>query len=178
MSGLEDKYRAEVAPALREKRGYANPMQTPRLRKVVVNMGFGVMDKDAMKSCVEQLARVTGQKPGLTRARKSISNFKLRAGMTIGARVTLRGKRMFDFLERLIHAALPRIRDFRGVSDKGFDGKGNFTTGIREQTIFPEIDPNEVVQVQGMDVTIVTSAKTDAEARDLLTLLGMPFAGK
>ncbi len=176
MPSLKEKYKTEVAPALKERLGLKNPMMVPRLEKVVVNMGTGIQDKDAMKSIVEDLASITGQKPVVTKARKSISNFKLREGMIVGAKVTLRHERMYEFLDRLINAAFPRIRDFRGIPEKGFDGNGNFTVGLQEQTIFPEIDPNHTGPVQGMDITIVTSAKTDAGAKALLTALGMPFA--
>lgn len=177
MATLQDKYKKDVAPALKSSRGYANVMQVPRLTKVVVNMGINTqVDKDTFKVLVEDLGRITGQKPVVTLSRKSIANFKLREGQPVGAKVTLRGARMYEFLERLIHAALPRIRDFRGVSAKGFDGRGAYTMGLKEQTIFPEIDPDQVKKVQGMDITVVTTAKTDDEARELLKLLGMPFA--
>lgn len=178
MARLKDRYVKEVQPKLKEQLGIANPMRVPRLVKVVVNMGFGVDDKDAMKVHVDELAAITGQRPMVTKARKSISNFKLREGMTIGAKVTLRGERMYEFLDRLISAALPRIRDFRGLSTTSFDGRGNYSLGIREQTIFPEVDPNKVSGTQGMDVTIVTTARADKEALEMLRLLGMPFATK
>jgi len=174
---LRQKYESEVVPALRSRLGYRNPMQVPRLQKIVVNMGIGTgVDGDTLRAIAEDLARITGQKPLLTRARKSIANFKVRQGMIIGAKVTLRGRRMYDFLDRLINVALPRIRDFRGVPLRSFDGFGNYTLGIQEQTIFPEIDPDHMARVQGMDITIVTTARTDEEARELLRLLGMPFA--
>jgi large subunit ribosomal protein L5 len=176
MPSLKEKYQAEVVPALKERLGLKNPMMVPRILKVVVNMGTGIQDKDAMKRVVDDLGAITGQKPVITKARKSISNFKLREGMTVGAKVTLRHERMYEFLDRLINAALPRIRDFRGISDKGFDRKGNFSVGLKEQTIFPEIDPNHTGPVQGMDITIVTSAASDAEAKELLAALGMPFS--
>ena len=176
MPTLKDKYRKEVVPALQKKLGLKNPFQIPRLQKVVVNMGMGIADKDALQRHVQELAAITGQQPVLRKARVSISNFKLREGMTVGAKVTLRGARMYEFLERLIVAALPRIRDFRGISPTGFDGRGNYTMGLQEQTIFPEIDPNVSTETQGMDVTIVTSAETDDHARELLKMLGMPFA--
>lgn len=175
---LKEKYQQEVAPRLAESLGIKNPLRVPRLVKVVVNMGIGIVDKDAFKVHVEELGQIAGQKPIVTKARKSISNFKLRKGMNIGAKVTLRGARMYEFLDRFISAALPRIRDFRGLSPHGFDGRGNFTIGIREQTIFPEIDPNHAGAIQGMDITIVTTGRTDQEARELLKLMGMPFAGK
>jgi large subunit ribosomal protein L5 len=174
---LQDKYRKDVAPQLRTSRGYKNVMQIPRLTKVVVNMGINTqVDKDTFKVLVEDLGRITGQRPQVTTSRKSIANFKLREGQPVGARVTLRGARMYEFLERLIHVALPRIRDFRGIPNRGFDGRGCYTLGLKEQTIFPEIDPDQVKKVQGMDITVVTTAKTDDEARELLKLMGMPFA--
>lgn len=176
MARLKAKYQEEVVPKLREELGITNPMCVPRIQKIVVNMGTGIADKDVQKSVGEDLGRITGQKPSVRLARKSISNFKLREGMPVGAKVTLRGDRMYEFLDRLINAALPRIRDFRGVSGKGFDGRGNFTMGIKEQTIFPEIDPNHTGPEQGMDITVVTSSDTDRGARELLTLLGMPFS--
>ena len=177
MAGLREKYKTEIAPALKKSLALGNPMQVPRLSKVVVNMGFNsTLDKDVMKTLVEDLTRITGQKPLTTQAKKSISNFKLREGMPIGAKVTLRGQRMFDFLERFINAALPRIRDFRGISPSGFDGRGNYTMGISEQTIFPEVNPDDVKRVQGMDITFVTTAATDEHARELLVQLGLPFA--
>jgi large subunit ribosomal protein L5 len=178
MSRLRDKYEKEAIPKLKEKMGITNAMRVPRLKKVVVNMGFGADDKDNVKPHAEELARVTGQKPVIMKAKKSISNFKLREGMNIGAKVTLRGERMYEFLDRFINAALPRIRDFRGLSPNSFDGRGNYTIGVKEQTILPEIDPNNVTATQGMDITIVTTARDDKEACELLKLLGMPFAGK
>jgi large subunit ribosomal protein L5 len=177
MSGLKDKYTNEVVPALMKSLGCKNPMEVPRIQKVTINMGFNsTLDKDVIKAVCEDLARIAGQKPVVTKARKSISNFKLRKGMPVGARVTLRGPRMYEFMVRLIHAALPRIRDFRGLSPKGFDGRGSYTFGLQEQTIFPEIDPDSVKKVQGMNVTIVTSATADNHARELLALIGFPFA--
>jgi len=175
---LKEKYVKEVVPQLMKELGITNPMRVPRLVKVVVNMGIGIAEKDAMKIHVEELARITGQKPVITKAKKSISNFKLREGMSIGAKVTLRGNRMYEFMDRMISAALPRIRDFRGLPTDSFDGRGNYTMGIKEQTIFPEIDPNNVSAVQGMDITVVTGTEEDREARELLKMLGMPFAGK
>lgn len=177
MSRLKDKY-TEVVPTLMAALKISNPMRVPRLSKVVVNMGFGIVDKDALKARTEELAAITGQRPLVTRSRKSISNFKLRAGMSIGAKVTLRGERMFEFLDRLFNVALPRIRDFRGLPPKAFDGRGNYTIGLKEQTIFPEIDPNTTTTVQGMDITIVTTAQADNEARELLRLLGLPFMNR
>jgi large subunit ribosomal protein L5 len=177
MATLQDKYRKEVVPALKTSRGYANVMQIPRLTKIVVNMGINSqVDKDTFKVLVEDLGRITGQRPQVTKTTKSIANFKLREGQPVGARVTLRGARMYEFLERLIHAALPRIRDFRGIPNRGFDGRGCYTLGLKEQTIFPEVDPDQVKKVQGMDITLVTTAKTNEEARELLKGLGMPFA--
>jgi len=177
--GMRERYRKEVAPELQKLLECANVMEVPRLRKVVVSMGFNsAMDKELIKHLAEDLARLTGQRPVVTRARKSISNFKLKKGMAVGAKVTLRGKRMYEFLERLVHAALPRIRDFRGLPAKGFDGRGSYTFGLEEQTVFPEIDPDEVKKVQGMNVTLVTSAASDAWARELLVRLGIPLAGR
>jgi large subunit ribosomal protein L5 len=179
MARLKDKYRKELAPALAEKLGVRNPMLVPRLAKVVINMGFGIVEKDAQKSLLQDLAAITGQQPVLCKARKSISNFKLREGMVIGAKVTLRGDRMFEFADRLINVALPRIRDFRGVSNRGFDGRGNYTLGLKEQTIFPEIAGGSGGGTEkGMDITFVTTARNDKEARELLTQMGMPFAGR
>lgn len=178
MSTLKDRYEKEVVTKLKEALGTTNRQRLPRLEKVVVNMGFSVADKDAVKVHAEELAKITGQKPVITKSKKSISNFKLRKGMSIGAKVTLRGERMYEFLDRFISAALPRIRDFRGLSSDSFDGRGNYTIGVKEQTILPEIDPNNVTATQGMDITIVTRSRNDKEARELLKLLGMPFAGK
>ena len=173
---MKQKFDETVVPALKEAHGYKNPMEVPRINKVVINMGVNAkVDRDGMKAVTDDLARITGQRPVVTKARKSVSNFALREGMVIGAKVTLRGTHMFEFLDRLINVALPRIRDFRGVSDKAFDGGGNYTLGLREQTIFPEINPDTVKRNQGMDITIVTTAKTDGEARDMLKQLGMPF---
>ena len=175
MARLKDKYANELAPALQVKLGVKNKMLVPRLQKVVINMGFGIVEKDVQKSIIDDLTKLTGQKPVLCKARKSISNFKLREGMVIGAKVTLRGERMFDFVERLVNSALPRIRDFRGVSSKSFDGRGNYSMGVREQIIFPEIDYDKIEKNKGMNITIVTTAKTDAEARFLLKMMGVPF---
>lgn len=174
---LKEKYTTEAIPEMRKQYGYTNPMEVPRILKVVVNMAVNAkVDRDTLKSVTDELGKFTGQRPMTTHSRVNISNFALREGMPIGAKVTLRGGRMFDFLDRLIHAALPRIRDFRGVSPRGFDGRGNYTLGLKEQNIFPEIDQDKIKKVQGMDITIVTTAKTDSEARDLLKYLGMPFA--
>lgn len=179
MANLKQKYKETVVPALREKYGIANLMNVPKLDKVVVNMAFGIVDKDTQKSIVEDLSKITGQKPFMRPARKSISNFKLREGMIIAAKVTLRGARMYDFFDRFVNAALPRIRDFRGVPTRGFDGYGNYTMGLKEQTVFPEVDlSRNNAPEQGMDITVVTTAKNNEQARELLTLLGMPFAGR
>ncbi len=174
---LKEHYRREVVGAMMAQRGYSNPMQVPRLLKIVVNTCVGTdYDRDALKAAAEDLARITGQRPVITKARKSISNFKLREGMPIGAKVTLRGDRMYEFFERLMAAALPRIRDFRGVSPRGFDGRGNYTLGIRDHTVFPEVNPDQSARAHGMDITFVTSASSNEEARDLLQRLGLPFA--
>lgn len=179
MANLKKTYDETVAPALREKFGYKNPMQVPRIEKIVVNMAFGIVDKDTQKSVVDDLEKITGQKPALCPAKKSVANFKLRAGMVIGAKVTLRRDRMWDFLDRFINIALPRIRDFHGVPKRGFDGRGNYSLGIKEQTIFPEIDlSRHGAPEQGMDITIVTTAKDNKVARALLEQLGMPFIGR
>jgi large subunit ribosomal protein L5 len=174
---LKEKYEQEVVPALMEKFGYKNKMQVPKLEKVVINMGVGdaLQNPKLLDAAVADLTQIAGQKPVITRAKKSISNFKVRAGAPIGCKVTLRGERMYDFLQKLMNVALPRVRDFRGVSPKSFDGRGNYTLGVREQLIFPEIDYDKVEKVRGMDITIVTTAKTDEEAREFLRLLGMPF---
>jgi large subunit ribosomal protein L5 len=166
-----------VVPALGKRFGYTNPMQVPRLQKVVVNMGLGdaVQNIKIIDGAALELAAVTGQKPVITRARKSIASFKLRQGMPIGCMVTLRRERMYEFVERLITIVLPRIRDFKGISAKAFDGRGNYTLGLREQLVFPEIDMEKVDQVKGMNISVVTSAPTDEECRELLTLLGFPF---
>ncbi len=173
----KEKYLKEVTPALMSKFNYKSIMQVPKIEKIVINMGVGdaVQNPKALDSAVEELTLIAGQKPVVTRAKKSIAGFRLRAGMPIGAKVTLRGERMYDFLDKLISVSLPRVRDFRGVSKKSFDGRGNYTLGIKEQLIFPEIDYDKVNKVRGMDIVIVTTAKTDEEARELLTLLGMPF---
>ena len=179
MANLKQKYQEAVVPALSEKFGFENPMLVPKVDKVVINMAFGIVDKDTQKSVVDDLTKITGQKPALCKARKSVSNFKLREGMVIGAKVTLRGKRMYDFLDRFINIALPRIRDFRGVPTRGFDGRGNYTVGLKEQTIFPEIDlSRHGAPEQGMDITVVTTATNNQQARELLSLLGMPFMGR
>ena len=174
---LRDRYMAEVVPALRKEFGYTNIMAVPRLVKVVVNMGLGEGTQNAkiVDTGAEELTKITGQKASITRATKSIAQFKVRKGMPIGAMVTLRGERMFEFLDRLIAIALPRVRDFRGVSPRGFDGRGNFTLGLRDQLLFPEIDYLKVDKARGMNISVVTTAKTDEEARRLLQLIGMPF---
>jgi large subunit ribosomal protein L5 len=175
---LKEKYINDVLPKPQQTLGISNRMRVPRLVKIVVNMGMGVKDKDAFKAHTDQLAMITGQRPQVTKSRKSISNFKLREGMNIGAKVTMRGRRMYEFLDRLICAGLPRIRDFRGISRHAFDKRGNYTLGIREHTVFPEIDPNHAGPTQGMDITFVTTAENSKEALELLKLLGLPFAGK
>lgn len=175
---LKDHYQKVVRPKLAEELGIKNAQRLPRLRKIVINMGFGIVDKDAIKVHTAEMAAITGQKPLITKAKKSISNFKLRAGMNIGAKVTLRGTRMYEFLDRFISAALPRIRDFRGLPPRSFDKGGNYTIGVKEQTIFPEVDPNAVTAVQGMDITFVTGANDAREAKALLRLLGLPFMDK
>ena len=177
MARLKDQYREEIAPALKERFGIENPMRVPRLEKIVVNMGVGEAAQNgrALDGAMEDLARITGQKPQLRRARKSIAGFKIREGMPVGARVTLRGERMWEFLDRLISVALPRVRDFRGISPNSFDGRGNFALGLREQLIFPEISYDSRDTARGLDVAVVTTAQTDEEARELLGLLGVPF---
>ena len=177
---LQAWYRSEVLPGLQRELGLPNPMRVPRLEKIVVNMGVGdaVRDAKLLDAAVADLAIITGQKPAITRARKSIAAFKLRAGMSIGAKVTLRGARMWEFLDRLLATALPRIRDFRGLDPEGFDGGGNYSIGVTEQLIFPEIDYDKVIKVRGMDITIVTTAPDDDEGRALLRALGFPFAGQ
>ncbi|HHY47868.1 MAG TPA: 50S ribosomal protein L5 [Firmicutes bacterium] len=177
MSRLKEKYQKEVAPALMKKFGYKSPMQVPKIEKVVVNMGVSdaVTDPKALDSAAADLTAITGQKPLITRAKRSIAAFRLRAGMPIGCKVTLRGERMYYFLDKLFNVALPRIRDFRGVPRDGFDGRGNYTLGIKEQLIFPEIVYDKVDKIRGMDVTIVTTAKTDEEGHELLKAMGMPF---
>ena len=177
MARLKDQYREEIAPALKERFGIENPMRVPRIEKIVVNMGVGeaAQNSRALDGAMEDLAKITGQKPQLRRARKSIAGFKIREGMPVGARVTLRGERMWEFLGRLISVALPRVRDFRGISPNSFDGRGNFALGLREQLIFPEISYDSIDTTRGLDVAVVTTAQTDEEARELLRLLGMPF---
>ncbi|WP_407313860.1 50S ribosomal protein L5 [Desulfosporosinus sp. SB140] len=177
MARLKDRYVNEIAPALQQKFAYKNVMQIPKLDKVVINMGVGeaVQNSKAIDSAVGDLMKITGQKPIVTRAKKSISAFKLREGMPIGCKVTLRGQRMYEFMDRLLSVALPRVRDFRGISAKAFDGRGNYTLGIKEQLIFPEIEYDKIDKLRGMDVVFVTTAKTDEEARELLRGFGMPY---
>ncbi|HEX9411665.1 MAG TPA: 50S ribosomal protein L5 [Actinomycetota bacterium] len=177
---LKERYFREVLPALMRELEIDNPMRAPRLEKIVVNMGVGEAIRDAklLEAAAADLATISGQKPAITKARKSIANFKLRAGMSIGAKVTLRGSRMWEFLDRLLSTALPRIRDFRGLNPDAFDGSGNYSIGVTEQLIFPEIDYDKVVKVRGMDITIVTTARDDDEARAMLRALGFPFAGQ
>lgn len=177
MSRLKDKYKNEIVPALMQKFGYKNIMQAPKIEKVIVNMGLGeaIQNSKIIDAAVSDLMIITGQKPVTTKAKKSIAAFKLRAGMTIGAKVTLRGERMYEFVDKLFSIALPRVRDFRGISVKSFDGRGNFSMGVREQLIFPEIDYDKIDKIRGMDIIFVTTAKTDEEARELLKLMGMPF---
>ncbi len=177
MARLFDRYKAEVVPKLKEKFGYRNPMQVPKLDKVIINMGLGeaIENIKILDSASEEIGIISGQKPVITKARKSISNFKLRAGVPIGVKVTLRRDRMYLFLDKLMGVALPRVRDFKGVSPKGFDGRGNFTLGVKEQIIFPEINYDKIDKIKGMNITIVTTARTDEEGLELLRLLGMPF---
>jgi large subunit ribosomal protein L5 len=176
-AGLRQRYHDEVAPALRREFGYENVMEVPRLEKVVVNIGLGeaIANAKALEAAVGDLTTVTGQKPIVTRAKRSIAQFRLRTGMPIGAKVTLRGQRMYDFLERTMALALPRIRDFRGIPTRSFDGRGNFSLGLREQLVYPEIDYDKIDRLRGLEISIVTTAKTDEEGRKLLELLGMPF---
>lgn len=175
---LREKYEKEIAGVLMQKFGYKSSMQVPKLEKVVINMGVGDARENAkaLDAAVGDLAIITGQKPIITKAKKSVANFKVRQGMSIGCKVTLRGSKMYEFVDKLFNIGLPRVRDFRGVSDKAFDGRGNYSLGIKEQLIFPEIEYDKVEKVRGMDVVFVTSANTDEEARELLKLLGMPFA--
>jgi large subunit ribosomal protein L5 len=177
MARLMIRYKEEITKRLSEKLGRTNLLSLPRLTKIVVNMGVGkaLQDKNRIEQAAEQLAQITGQRPQITKARKAVAGFRLREGNAIGCRVTLRGRRMYEFLDRLISVALPRIRDFRGVNPRSFDGHGNYSLGLTEQQVFPEIDPDKVTFVQGMDVTFVTSTNNDDEARELLRLFGMPF---
>jgi large subunit ribosomal protein L5 len=177
MARLLDRYTKEIVPALGRKLGRSNALSLPKLQKIVVNMGVGkaLQDKNRIKESADQLAQITGQRPQVTKARVAVAGFRLRVGNEIGCRVTLRGRRMYEFLDRLISIALPRIRDFRGVNPKSFDGRGNYSLGLTEQQVFPEIDPDKVTFVQGMDITFVTSTDSDDEARELLRGFGMPF---
>ncbi|MBC7248790.1 MAG: 50S ribosomal protein L5 [Anaerolineae bacterium] len=177
MPRLKERYKEQVVPAMMDAFGYRNVMQVPRLEKIVVNIGLGeaLQDAKALDHAVQDIATITGQRPIVTRAKKSIAGFKLREGRAIGVKVTLRGDRMWDFLDRLCNVALPRKRDFRGVSPNSFDGRGNYTLGLEEQLVWPEIDYDSIDKVRGMEITIVTTAKTDEEGRELLSLLGMPF---
>ncbi len=178
MARLKEKYKNEVMKSLIDKFNYNNIMEVPKIEKIVLNMGLGDAkdNRKALEQAVKELETIAGQKPIVTRAKKSVANFKVREGMPVGAKVTLRGERMFEFLDRLISIALPRVRDFRGINPNSFDGRGNYSMGIKEQLIFPEINYDEVEQVRGMDIIIVTTANTDEEARELLKLMGMPFS--
>ncbi len=175
---LKEQYKTEIAPAMMKKFGYKSVMQIPRLEKIVVNVGCGEArdNPKVMEAILGDIAKITGQKAVVCKAKKSVANFKLREGMPIGAKVTLRGDRMYQFVERLFNAALPRVRDFRGISPNGFDGRGNYSFGLKDQLIFPEIDYDKIDKVRGMDISFVTTAKTDEESRELLTLMGAPFA--
>ncbi|KIL52283.1 MULTISPECIES: 50S ribosomal protein L5 [Jeotgalibacillus] len=177
MNRLKEKFNNEITPALVSKFNYTSVMQVPKIDKIVINMGVGdaVQNTKSLDTAVEELATITGQKPLVTKAKKSIAGFRLREGMPIGAKVTLRGERMYEFLDKLISVSLPRVRDFRGISKKSFDGRGNYTLGVKEQLIFPEIDYDKVSKVRGMDIVIVTTAGSDEESRELLTQFGMPF---
>jgi large subunit ribosomal protein L5 len=176
---LQEKYQTEVMPALQKEFGFTNIMQVPALEKVVINIGMGeaIQDAKRMDNAVRDIGEITGQRPVVTKAKRSVAAFKLRQGMPIGCMVTLRGRRMYDFLDKLINVALPRLRDFQGVSADSFDGRGNYTLGIREQLVFPEIDYDKIDKVRGMEITVVTTARTDVEGQRLLKLLGMPFKG-
>ncbi|MEA2068159.1 MAG: 50S ribosomal protein L5 [Verrucomicrobiota bacterium] len=174
---LKTKYKEAVVPKLMESQGYSSKMQVPAVKKIVLNLCVSVdQDRDTLTALAEDLGKITGQKAVITKARKSVSNFKLREGMSIGARVTLRNDRMYEFMDRLVNVTLPRIRDFRGIPGTSFDGQGNYSMGLQEQTVFPEIDPDKVKKTHGMDITFVTSATEDDEAKELLSLMGMPFA--
>ena len=177
MSNLKETYEKEIVPKLTEKYNYSNPMQVPKLEKIVVNMGLGeaIQNIKILESAAKELSFITGQKPVITRAKKSIAAFKLRAGMPIGCMVTLRRKRMYDFLERLINLSLPRVRDFRGISGKAFDGNGNYSLGVKEQIIFPEINYDKIDKIKGLNISVVTTAKNNEEGKALLKLMGMPF---
>ena len=176
-SRLQEKYMKEVAPALMEKFNYKNVMEIPKIDKIVINMGIGDAKENpkGLEKAVEEMELIAGQKPVITRAKKSVANFKLREGMNIGCKVTLRGAKMYEFLDRLFNVALPRVRDFRGINANGFDGRGNYSLGIKEQLIFPEIEYDKIDKIRGMDINFVTTAQTDEEARELLKLMGAPF---
>lgn len=178
MARLKDKYLNEVVPAMQEKFKYKSPMQIPKIEKIVLNMGVGEVKENpkAIEAAANDMATITGQRPVITKAKKSVAAFKLRQGMNIGCKVTLRGERMYEFADKLLNVALPRVRDFRGVSKNSFDGRGNYAMGVKEQLIFPEIDYDKIDRVRGMDIIFVTTAETDEEARELLKLLGMPFS--
>ncbi len=180
MSRMQDKYTGEVAPALMQKFGYKSVMQIPKLEKIVINIGLGEAKENAkaLDGAVDDLMAITGQRPVITKAKKSVAAFKVREGMNIGCKVTLRGKKMYEFLDRLFSVALPRVRDFRGINPDSFDGRGNYSMGIKEQLIFPEIDYDKIDKIRGMDIIVVTTAETDEEARELLTLMGAPFASR
>lgn len=177
MSRMQDKYNQEVAPALMTKFGYKSTMQIPKLEKIVINIGLGDARENpkVIDAAMSDLAAITGQKPVVTKARKSVANFKVREGMSIGCKVTLRANKMYEFLDRLFNIALPRVRDFRGINPNSFDGRGNYSLGVKEQLIFPEIDYDKIDKIRGMDIIIVTTAKTDEEAREMLSLMGAPF---
>ncbi len=177
MNSLKEKFNKEISPSMVEKFSYKSIMEVPKIDKITINMGVGdaVQNSKVLDNAVEELAQISGQKPVITYAKKSIAGFRLREGMPIGTKVTLRGERMYDFLSKLVNVALPRVRDFRGISNKAFDGRGNYTLGVKEQLIFPEINYDKVSKIRGMDISIVTTARTDEEARELLTQLGMPF---
>lgn len=177
MNSLKEKFNTDISPSMMEKFSYKSIMEVPKIEKIIINMGVGdaVQNSKVLDNAVEELSQLAGQKPVITYAKKSIAGFRLREGMPIGTKVTLRGERMYEFLQKLIHVALPRVRDFRGISNKAFDGRGNYTLGVKEQLIFPEINYDKVSKIRGMDISIVTTAKTDEEARELLTQLGMPF---
>ena len=178
MSRLHEKYKAEIAPALMQKFGYKSPMQIPKLEKGVVNIGLGEAkdNEKVIEAACNDLALITGQKPIVTKARKSVANFKIREGMSIGCKVTLRSEKMYEFVDKLFNVALPRVRDFRGINPNGFDGRGNYALGLKEQLIFPEIDYDKIDKIRGMDINFVTTAASDEEAKEMLTLMGAPFA--
>ncbi len=178
MSRMRDKYKEQIAPALMQKFGYKSPMQIPKLEKVVINIGLGEAKDNAkvIEAACNDLALITGQKPIVTKARKSVANFKIREGMSIGCKVTLRSEKMYEFVDKLFNVALPRVRDFRGINPNGFDGRGNYALGLKEQLIFPEIDYDKIDKIRGMDINFVTTAATDEEAKEMLTLMGAPFA--